>query len=86
MTEQQQSCELKTCPVCGVQIEGEKVHFYFGKPGTKKRLKARVCQYAKEEGCINDEKEEPSGSDYYSQTELNLTDPDELLRLYQEKQ
>jgi hypothetical protein len=82
----EQNDKLKTCPVCGVQIEGEVVHFSFGKPGTKKRLKARACQFAKEEGCINDEKGEPKGSDYYSQADLNLTDPYELLRQYEEKE
>ena len=45
---------LQVCPVCSVKIEsGEKVLFSHGKPGTRERLYARVCQYAKKSGCIN---------------------------------
>lgn len=42
------------CPVCQVEIAGEVVYFSHGNPGTKARLKARVCQYAAKPGCIND--------------------------------
>lgn len=41
------------CKACGVKIRGEKVIFSHGKEGNKDRLFARVCQYAKKEGCIN---------------------------------
>ena len=45
---------LQICPVCSVKIEsGKKVLFSHGKPGTRERLYARVCQYAKKNGCIN---------------------------------
>ena len=45
---------LQICPVCSVKIEsGEKVLFSHGKPGTRERLYARVCQYANKSGCIN---------------------------------
>lgn len=44
----------KTCPVCGVKIEdGAKVIFSYGPSGTKARLWARVCQFAKNPDCIN---------------------------------
>ena len=45
---------MKVCPACGVRItdEGE-VLFSVGKPGTKERLYARVCQFSKKPGCIN---------------------------------
>lgn len=46
------------CPVCGVCIANkETVLFSYGKPGTRARLKARVCQFVKDESkkaqCIN---------------------------------
>jgi hypothetical protein len=43
----------RLCSACGVKIIGEEVHFSHGKPGTKERLHARVCQFAKKPGCIN---------------------------------
>ncbi len=48
----------QVCSACGVRIEirdgtDDVVHFSHGKPGTRSRLKARVCQYAKKQGCIN---------------------------------
>lgn len=45
---------MKVCPACGVRItdDGE-VLFSVGKPGTKERLYARVCQFSKKPGCIN---------------------------------
>ena len=46
---------LKGCPACGIQIEDDtKVLFSCGTPGSKARLRARVCQFTKKEGCIND--------------------------------
>jgi hypothetical protein len=46
---------LQKCPVCGVLIEDDaKVIFSYGKPGTRSRLYARVCQFAKDKAnCIN---------------------------------
>ena len=44
----------ETCSVCGVEIEGDLVKFSYGKPGSRDRLRARVCVYAKKPGCIND--------------------------------
>lgn len=46
-----ENCEI--CPVCQVTIEGDSVKFSCGKPGTRERLWARVCQYAKQNGCTN---------------------------------
>lgn len=43
----------KTCPICHVAIVNDVVHFSNGNPGTRARLYARVCQYAKQKGCIN---------------------------------
>ncbi|ACK67373.1 conserved hypothetical protein [Rippkaea orientalis PCC 8801] len=52
------NCNVEVCPVCGVKIEGEdKVLFSCGPVGTRARLWARVCQYAKNPDCINQNKE-----------------------------
>lgn len=59
------------CPACQVKIIGDEVHFSYGKPGTKERLHARVCQYAKKKGCINklnsSQIENISEKDYYQE-------------------
>lgn len=47
----------KTCPVCGVAIANDVVQFSNGSTGTRARLYARVCQYAKKPDCINQDKE-----------------------------
>jgi len=44
-----------TCSACGVEIEGDLVKFSYGKPGSRDRLRARVCIHAKRPlDCIND--------------------------------
>lgn len=59
------------CQRCGVKIEGDIVHFSYGKPGSRSRLYARVCQFALKRGatdCANQfdpEKETIKESDYY---------------------
>lgn len=68
------SNNIQQCPVCGVQIEDDaKVLFSYGRPGTRGRLWARVCQYLKEdhkkEACINldhPKAEVVLESDYYN--------------------
>jgi hypothetical protein len=45
------------CPVCGVEIAGDRVNFSFGPPGTRSRLWQRVCQFAQKPNCINQEEE-----------------------------
>ncbi|MEM6256283.1 MAG: hypothetical protein AAF821_25500 [Cyanobacteria bacterium P01_D01_bin.156] len=45
------------CPVCGVTITNDVVQFSNGSKGTRARLYARVCQYAKKPECINQDKE-----------------------------
>ncbi|MEO0868687.1 MAG: hypothetical protein AAFY17_09595, partial [Cyanobacteria bacterium J06642_11] len=47
----------QTCPVCGVTIIDDVVQFSNGSKGTRARLYARVCQYAKKPECINQDKE-----------------------------
>ena len=48
----------QTCPVCGVKIVGgDKVIFSSGPMGTRARLWARVCNYAKKPGCINQDQQ-----------------------------
>lgn len=58
------------CPACGVTIEdGAKVLFSCGPAGTRERLWARVCQFAKRPGCINANTEALSDiteADYYN--------------------
>ncbi len=62
---------VEICPVCRVKIEtgnGDKVIFSSGSPGTRAKLWARVCQYVKKPGCINQEQEAIgtiSANDYY---------------------
>ncbi|ELS01870.1 hypothetical protein Xen7305DRAFT_00015770 [Xenococcus sp. PCC 7305] len=49
---------LQTCQICGVSItEKGQVNFSNGSPGTRARLYARVCKYAKRPECINQEPE-----------------------------
>ncbi|MEM9804705.1 MAG: hypothetical protein AAF959_05450 [Cyanobacteria bacterium P01_D01_bin.56] len=45
------------CPVCGVTIVNDVVQFSNGSKGTRARLYARVCQYAKKPECINQDTE-----------------------------
>ncbi|EKV03672.1 hypothetical protein Lepto7375DRAFT_5982 [Leptolyngbya sp. PCC 7375] len=47
----------QTCPVCGVKVVDDVVQFSNGSTGTRARLYARVCQYAKKPECINQDKE-----------------------------
>ncbi|WP_228035342.1 hypothetical protein [Oculatella sp. LEGE 06141] len=65
---------IEVCPACGVKIEaGERVLFSAGPVGTRARLWARVCQYAKKPGCINlntDAIGPIAASDYYGDIEL----------------
>lgn len=57
------------CPVCKVKIEdGAKVVFSAGPSGTRARLWARVCQFAKNPDCINQDEAAIGNvvsSDYY---------------------
>lgn len=46
------------CPVCGVIIENNaKVLFSAGPPGTRARLHARVCSFAQNPSCINQDED-----------------------------
>lgn len=60
---------IEICPVCKVQIEdGAKVIFSTGPSGTRSRLWARVCQFAKNPDCINNfdpMTENVKSEDYY---------------------
>lgn len=63
----------KKCPRCKVEITPQDVVlFSYGKPGSRSKLYARVCQFALARGatdCINnfDPKTEPiKESDYYN--------------------
>lgn len=47
------SSQEQVCPVCGVTIVNDVVKFSNGSSGTRARLYARVCQYAKNPECIN---------------------------------
>jgi hypothetical protein len=49
---------LQVCPACGVKITAtDQVLFSSGTPGSRGRLWARVCQYAKKSGCINQDEQ-----------------------------
>ena len=52
------SKNLQVCPICNISItEDGQVNFSTGNPGTRARLYARVCQFAKKTGCINQDSE-----------------------------
>lgn len=74
----QNNNNMAVCPACGVKIVGgDKVIFSVGAPGTRSRLWARVCQFAKKPGCINTDPRkigEVQPSDYYG----DIDDPIEL--------
>ncbi|MGK7919485.1 MAG: hypothetical protein AB4080_05700 [Trichodesmium sp.] len=57
------------CPVCQVKIvAGDQVLFSSGPPGTRAKLWARVCQYVKKQGCINQDPDavgKVNPDDYY---------------------
>ncbi|MEO1446622.1 MAG: hypothetical protein AAFV46_10365 [Cyanobacteria bacterium J06635_11] len=62
----------QTCPICRVQIvpggaAGDRVIFSTGPQGTRAKLWARVCQYNKKPGCINEQgqNENIGQDDYY---------------------
>lgn len=62
----------QTCPICNVQIMvgaagGDRVIFSTGPQGTRAKLWARVCQYNKKSGCINEQgkNENITTDDYY---------------------
>jgi len=62
----------QTCPICSVQIVpggagGDRVIFSTGPQGTRAKLWARVCQYNKKSGCINEQgkTETITADDYY---------------------
>lgn len=60
------------CPACGVEITDQgKVLFSHGGPGTKARLRARVCQFAKKSGCINDYEGPLTANDHYTPVETS---------------
>ena len=69
---------FQVCSICGVSItEDGQVNFSNGKPGTRARLYARVCQYTEKPECINREPEligEITAQDNY-ETGENLTIP-----------
>lgn len=60
---------VEICPVCGVKIiDGGNVAFSAGPPGTRARLFARVCQFAKNPACINQDEAaigNLTSNDYY---------------------
>ncbi|MEL6261939.1 MAG: hypothetical protein AAFQ40_07160 [Cyanobacteria bacterium J06623_5] len=61
----------QTCPICNVKIlvgadGGDRVIFSTGPQGNRAKLWARVCQYNKKSGCINEQgKNEKIGADDY---------------------
>lgn len=62
----------QTCPICSVSItlgtpDGDRVLFSTGPAGTRAKLWARVCQFNKKSGCINQEGKDETitDADYY---------------------
>ncbi|MEB3176209.1 MAG: hypothetical protein VKJ87_01270 [Synechococcus sp.] len=63
------------CPICKVTIDpalgaNEEVRFSSGRPASRTKLWARVCQFTKAEGCINSDpalRSTPSKADFYGE-------------------
>lgn len=55
---------MEVCPVCQVQIDGDRVLFSHGEPGTRSRLYARVCRFTKKDGCINGPQDYTENDEY----------------------
>ena len=69
------------CPICKVTINpalgaNEEVRFSSGGQASRTKLWARVCQFAKAEGCINTDpaqRSSPSKADFYGEApEIDL--------------
>ena len=45
----------QTCLACGITTDGKLFYPRVGKPFDREACIARVCQYAKTSGCLNDE-------------------------------
>lgn len=65
----------QVCPICQVSIDpsagpAEEVRFSSGMQASRAKLWARVCQFAKGEGCINadaSQRSEPTKTDYFGE-------------------
>ena len=63
------------CPICKVTIDpalgaNQEVRFSSGSQASRAKLWARVCQFAKAEGCINSDpakRSSPSKADFYGE-------------------
>ncbi|MGC1310076.1 MAG: hypothetical protein WA885_22845 [Phormidesmis sp.] len=70
----------QTCPICSVKIvpggaAGDRVLFSSGPPGTRAKLWARVCQFNKKPGCLNEQgKDETITADDYYKPEAPIAD------------
>ena len=66
---------IRVCPLCKVTIQtsaiaAQEVRFSTGACGSRAKLWARVCQFAKDQGCINSDaqlRSEPGPSDFYGE-------------------
>ncbi len=45
----------RTCPACGITTDGKLFFPSVGRPFDREECIARICQYAKKGGCLNDE-------------------------------
>ena len=43
------------CPACGIATDGRFFYPSEGKPFDREECIVRICQYAKQSGCLNDE-------------------------------
>jgi len=74
----------QTCSLCGVRIDSqERVHFSFGKPGSRERLYARVCSHVKDTaGCINSNENQLgpiTAEDHYGFEEVSVEQFERML-------
>lgn len=67
--------KVQVCSVCGVRIGArDQVLFSNGIVGSRGRLWARVCQYVKKPGCINQDRDSLGkipDEDFYSSPQGN---------------
>lgn len=70
----------QTCPICSVSIAvgapgGDRVIFSSGPQGSRAKLWARVCQFNKKSGCLNEQgKNETISADDYYKPEMPTSD------------
>lgn len=78
-----QAASCQTCSLCNVRIDQQDtVHFSFGKPGSRKRLYARVCRHVNDYRCINADENKIgaiTADDHYGLEKVTVEQMEEML-------